>query len=47
MVKIQDISDAKYIHIVESPATPLKFRLEWIQNTREQKQALQLFIVKN
>lgn len=47
MIKIKDISDTKYTQIVESSATPLKFRLEWIQNTREQKQALQLFIVKN
>ncbi len=47
MNKIKDISEKKYIEITESSLTPLKFRLEWQQKTKEQRPAMQIFIVKN
>lgn len=47
MKKTKDISDKRYKEITESAFTPLKFRLEWVQKTRENRPAIQLFIVKN
>ncbi len=47
MTQIKDISEKKYRQITESSFTPLKFRLEWAQKTKEKKQVIQLFIVKN
>ena len=47
MTQIKDISEKKYKQITESTFTPLKFRLEWAQKTKDKKPVVQLFIVKN
>lgn len=47
MTHIKDISEKKYRDIIESTYTPLKLRADWLQKTRDQKPAVQLFITKN